>query len=82
MLWVSSNMINTKEIARVWNGSRFHAALMVFTAVMVPVTDFLTGVLSALVLYGLLKRYAEPAKPARPDVVEGEFIPQTEEVAA
>jgi sulfate permease, SulP family len=79
MLWVSSNMINTKEIAHVWSGSRFHAALMVYTAVMVPVTDFLTGVLSALVLYGLLKRFAEPAAPV---VVEDAFVLQTEEVAA
>jgi hypothetical protein len=29
--------------------------MMVYTAVMVPMTDFLTGVLSALVLYWALK---------------------------
>jgi DNA-binding HxlR family transcriptional regulator len=52
---------------------------MVYTAVMVPVTDFLTGVLSALVLYGLLKRYTEPSQPP---VVEATFAQQTEEVAA
>jgi SulP family sulfate permease len=29
--------------------------MMVYTAVMVPMTDFLTGVLSALVIYFIVK---------------------------
>jgi SulP family sulfate permease len=29
--------------------------MMIYTAVMVPMTDFLTGVLSALVIYFVLK---------------------------
>jgi hypothetical protein len=37
---------------------------MIFTAVMVPLTDFLTGVLSALILYGLLYRFFD--KPVAP----------------
>jgi sulfate permease, SulP family len=54
LLWVASNMIKPSEIKKVWRHSRFHAALMVYTAVMVPLTDFLKGVLSALILYALL----------------------------
>ena len=57
LLWVASNMIKPGEIVEVWRHSRFHAALMTYTAVMVPMTDFLTGVLSALVLYGVLYRF-------------------------
>lgn len=59
LLWVASNMIKPAEIAEVWRHSRFHAALMTYTAVMVPMTDFLTGVLSSLVLYAVLYRFFE-----------------------
>jgi sulfate permease, SulP family len=61
LLWVASNMINVREIKHVWATTKFHSALMVYTAVMVPMTDFLTGVLSALVIYAILRRYFEPA---------------------
>lgn len=56
LLWVASNMVKPAEIKEVWQHNRFHAALMVYTAIMVPLTDFLTGVLSALVLYFVLYR--------------------------
>ena len=59
LLWVASNMIKPAEIVEVWRHSRFHAALMLYTAVMVPMTDFLTGVLSSLVLYAVLYRFFE-----------------------
>jgi MFS superfamily sulfate permease-like transporter len=59
MLWVASNMINVSEIKRVLAGNRFHSVLMVYTAVLVPMTDFLTGVLSAMVIYGALRRFFE-----------------------
>jgi len=57
LLWVASNMINFKEIRHVLGTTKFDSALMIYTAVMVPLTDFLTGVLSALVLYFLLRRF-------------------------
>ncbi len=67
MLWVASNMINVKEMKHVWASSRFHAGLMTYTAVMVPVTDFLTGVLTALVIYFVLRPFFEkPPVPATP----------------
>ncbi|MFN7938280.1 MAG: SulP family inorganic anion transporter [Bryobacteraceae bacterium] len=78
MLWVSSNMINVKEIKHVWATGRFHAFLMTYTAVMVPLTDFLTGVLSSLVLYFILRRFVEPVVEQLPAVA----APQTGEVAA
>lgn len=59
LLWVASNMVKPKEIREVWNHSRMHAGLMIYTAIMVPVTDFLTGVLSALVIYAALYWFIE-----------------------
>lgn len=67
LLWVASNMIKLSEIKEVLSHNRFHAGLMVFTAVMVPATDFLTGVLSALILYFTARRFfEEPAAIAAP----------------
>lgn len=66
LLWVASNMIKPKEIREVWNHNRFHAFLMVYTAVMVPLTDFLAGVLSAMTIYLVLFRFLDkpPASTA------------------
>ncbi len=55
LLWVASNMIKPAELREVWQHNRFQAAMMIYTAVMVPLTDFLTGVLSALILYAVLR---------------------------
>jgi MFS superfamily sulfate permease-like transporter/nucleotide-binding universal stress UspA family protein len=67
LLWVASNMINISEIREVLNHNRFHALLMVYTAIMVPATDFLTGVLTALVLYfGTRAFFDEPVTAAVP----------------
>jgi MFS superfamily sulfate permease-like transporter len=51
LLWVASNMIKPAEIREVIATSRFDTFMMAYTAIMVPMTDFLTGVLSALILY-------------------------------
>lgn len=59
LLWVASNMIKVSEIKEVLRHNRFHAGLMAFTAVMVPATDFLTGVLSALVLYFVARPFLD-----------------------
>jgi len=40
----------------------FHIGLMLYTAVMVVLTDFLTGVLSAVIIWVVLGRFFE--KPA------------------
>ena len=71
LLWVATNMVKPAEIREVWRHGRFHAFLMVYTAVMVPLTDFLTGVLSALILYAVLHRFfdrpalREPQEPGQ-----------------
>ncbi|MGE0393368.1 MAG: SulP family inorganic anion transporter [Vicinamibacterales bacterium] len=56
LLWVSTNMIKPAEIRHVWSADRAHGLLMAYTAVMVPATDFLTGVLSALIIYFVFRK--------------------------
>ena len=66
LMFVAVNMVKPAEVREVWNHNRFHAVLMIYTAVMVPVTDFLIGVLSALALYGVLYRFFDtPRSPHR-----------------
>jgi sulfate permease, SulP family len=67
LLWVAGNMIKPSEVREVWHSGKIHGALMLFTAVMVPLTDFLTGVLAALILYGVLSSLLPKLTKARPD---------------
>jgi SulP family sulfate permease len=77
LLWVASNMIKVSEIKEVLNHNKFHAGLMVFTAIMVPVTDFLTGVLSALVIYFVARRFVDkPAEAKKPAEKAAATLPQ------
>ena len=55
LIWVASNMIKVSEIKEIKHLGKFEFSMMVYTAVMVPVTDFLTGVLSALIIYFVVK---------------------------
>jgi sulfate permease, SulP family len=57
LLYVAVGMVKPAEVREVLLHNRFHIALMAYTAVMVVITDFLVGVLSAIVLYGLLYRF-------------------------
>lgn len=59
LLYVATAMVKPAEIRQVLAHGRLHIALMAYTAVMVVVTDFLTGVLSAIIIYGLLYRFFE-----------------------
>lgn len=59
LLYVATGMVKPAEVKQVLAHSRFHIALMCYTAVMVIVTDFLVGVLSALVIYGVLYRFLD-----------------------
>ncbi len=56
LLWVASNMIKPSEIKEVKKEGKFETSIMLYTAVMVPLTDFLTGVLSALIIYYLVTK--------------------------
>jgi SulP family sulfate permease len=55
LVWVASNMIKPTEIKEIKHAGKFEFSMMAYTAVMVPMTDFLTGVLSALVIYFVVK---------------------------
>ena len=65
LLWVACNMIKPAEIKQVWTHGWFHFGLMSYTAIMVVTTGFLTGVVSALVLYGVLNRFVVTARGGR-----------------
>lgn len=71
LLWVATNMVKPSEMKEVLGHNKFHAGLMIYTAVMVPMTDFLTGVLSALIIYVLLFKFLDkPVKREEEHVAE------------
>lgn len=70
LLYVSTAMVKPAEVREVLAQHKFQVALMGYTAVMVVMTDFLTGVLSALVIWGIGSRlWNRPAAPAYANVV-------------
>jgi SulP family sulfate permease len=69
LMYVASGMVKTHEIKEVLSFKNpYHTGLMVYTAVMVPLTGFMTGVLSALVIYvvlsAMVRSRVEIAQPA------------------
>jgi MFS superfamily sulfate permease-like transporter len=64
LMFVAFNMVKRGEVLEVLGHNRFHIALMTCTAVMVIVTDFLTGVLSAIILFVVLRGFLD--RPATP----------------
>ena len=84
LMWVAMNMVKPAEIRQVWAHSWFHVGLMVYTAIAVILTDFLTGVLTSMVLYGTLFKFFDvpsskadqsqtlPSAIAMPAVSQGE----------
>ncbi len=71
LLFVAFGMVKPAEIREVLTLNKFHLGLMVYTAVMVVITDFLTGVLSAIVIYAALYRFFD--KPAKEQSSNQEF---------
>jgi sulfate permease, SulP family len=63
MFYVATAMVKKSEVTQVLAHNRFHVVLMCYTAIMVLVTDFLTGVLTAIVLYALLARFLDKPGP-------------------
>jgi SulP family sulfate permease len=63
LMFVAVNMVKPAEIREVWRENRFEAAMMIYTAVMVVITDFLIGVLSALVVYFIARRVLNRRRP-------------------
>jgi MFS superfamily sulfate permease-like transporter len=63
LLYVATAMVKPAEVAQVLAHNRFHVFLMVYTAAMVVVMDFVTGVLSAIIIYGLFYRVFDKPVP-------------------
>lgn len=64
LMFVAFNMVKPAEVVQVLAHNRFHIALTTYTAVMVIITDFLTGVLSAIILYAVLHRFLDAPRVA------------------
>jgi SulP family sulfate permease len=55
LMYVASGMVKTQEIREVLSfKNAYHTGLMIYTAIMVPLFGFMTGVLTALIIYGVL----------------------------
>jgi SulP family sulfate permease len=63
LVWVAGNMFKPSEIKEIKAEGKFEFSIMLYTAIMVPLTDFLTGVLSALVIYFVVKYAFKKIKP-------------------
>lgn len=59
LLWVAVNMVKPVEIKKVWNINGFHAFLMIYTAATVIIFGFLFGVVSAMVVWGVLFKFLD-----------------------
>ena len=64
LAYVAFNMVKLEEIKIVHAMNRFHVALMYYTATVVLLKDFLTGVLSALVIYAVVHRFFDKKEDA------------------
>jgi SulP family sulfate permease len=59
LMYIASGMVKTQEIKEVLSFKNpYHTGLMIYTAAMVPLFGFMTGVLTALILYGALRLVA------------------------
>jgi sulfate permease, SulP family len=59
LLFVAVGMVKPAEVREVLGLNKFHLGLMAYTAIMVVITDFLTGVMTAIVIYALLTRFLD-----------------------
>lgn len=57
LLYVASGMVKKKEVKQVLTTSKYHIALMIYTAVMVPVAGFMAAVVSAIAIYAITYRF-------------------------
>lgn len=56
LMYIASGMVKTQEIKEVLSFKNpYHTGLMIYTAAMVPMFGFMTGVLTALIIYGALR---------------------------
>ncbi len=66
LLYVATGMVKWSEVTEVMTMNRFHQFLMVYTAIMVPATDFLQGVLSAVVIWAIGSRWFDKPNDGEP----------------
>lgn len=71
MLYIATGMVKIPEIKGILAEGKREVFIMVYTAIAVIFTDFLTGVLSAIVIHAVVKRLAErrsgdPAQETEP----------------
>lgn len=59
LLYVATGMVKAKEVREVMRMSKFHIALMIYTAGMVPAFGFMTAVVSAIVIYAIAYRWVD-----------------------
>jgi sulfate permease, SulP family len=59
LMWVAFNMVKPAEVQHVLALGRFHTILMALTAIVVILTDFLTGVLTGLIVYALMFKFLD-----------------------
>ncbi len=53
LLYVASGMVKGHEVREVMGMNKFHIFLMLYTALMVPLTGFMTAVVTAILLYAI-----------------------------
>lgn len=70
LLYVAHGMVKKVEVREALSKNRFHIFLMFYTALMVPLFGFMPGVLSAIVIYVLLKRFFDREPVVSPTVAE------------
>jgi len=58
-------MVKPAEVKQVLAHNAFHISLMVYTAVVVILTDFLIGVVSAIIILGFLYRFFDKPVPVQ-----------------
>ncbi len=66
LAYVAFNMVKKQEVETVLRMNWFHIFLMVLTAIVVFLKDFLSGVMLALVVYWVLKRFFDKPKKNAP----------------
>lgn len=79
LMWVAFNMVKPTEIKQVFAHNWFHVMLMVVTAVGVILTDFLTGVLTGIVLYGLLFKFLDRPRFQRSRTIATDSTPSADD---
>lgn len=82
LAYVALNMVKWSEVKLVHAMNGFHIFLMYYTAVVVLFKDFLTGVLTALIIYALLRRFFDKSETLPSEETAPVSVPVGREGAA